>query len=173
MGCISSYNRGLSKNLRPIPRGMLFGAVTVAAYLGIVVVTTPSLDPVSAVSAAIQLNSPIIVGMGIGVGMQSFLSEYSKRFGCSLAMKRRTIGGNSSSTAITSFFSFFSLVPLGCCGWWLYVISFLPSIFGTGLSAVLINYSQSLSYAGLAITYGFNLVTYYKIKQKQRQIKFN
>lgn len=159
--------------MRPITKGILFGAITIAAYLGIVVVTTPALDPISATSAAIQLNSPVIVGMGIGVGMQSFLSEYSKRFGCSLAMKRRTIGGNSSSTAITSFFSFFSLVPLGCCGWWLYVISFLPSIFGTGLSAALINYSQPLSYVGLAIIYGFNLVTYYKIREKQKQVKFN
>ncbi|TBR24229.1 MAG: hypothetical protein EPO63_04335 [Candidatus Nitrosotenuis sp.] len=159
--------------MMPLIKGILFGVVTITAYLGIVVVTTPALDPISAASAAIQLNSIIIVGMGIGVGIQSFLSEYSKRFGCSLAMKRRAIGGNSGSTAITSFFSFFSLVPLGCCGWWLYVISFLPSIFGTGLSAALINYSQPLSYVGLAIIYGFNLVTYYKIREKQKQVNFN
>lgn len=151
----------------------MFGIVTVIAYLVIVIVTTPALEPLSAVSVAIQLNSPIIFGTGVGVGMQSFLSDYSKRFGCSLAVKRRTVGGNSGGAAITSFFSFFSLVPLGCCGWWLYVLSFLPSIFGTGLSAVLINYSQSLSYVGLAIIYGFNLVTYYKIKEKQKQFKFN
>ncbi len=152
---------------------MLFGTITVLAYLGVVVITTPALGPIAAISAAIQLNFPIIIGMGIGVGAQSFLSDYSKKFGCSLAMKRRTAGGNSGSTAIASFFSFFSLIPLGCCGWWLYAISFLPSIFGTGISAVLINYSQPLSYAGLAITFGFNLTTYYKIRQKQKQINFN
>lgn len=152
---------------------MLFGTITVLAYLGVVVITTPALGPIAAISAAIQLNFPIIIGMGIGVGVQSFLSDYSKKFGCSLAMKRRTAGGNSGSTAIASFFSFFSLIPLGCCGWWLYAISFLPSIFGTGISAVLINYSQPLSYAGLAITFGFNLTTYYKIRQKQKQINFN
>lgn len=159
--------------MKPVIKGLLFGIVTVIAYLVIVIVTTPALEPLSAVSVAIQLNSPIIFGMGVGVGMQSFLSDYSKIFGCSLAVKRRTVGGNSGSAAITSFFSFFSLVPLGCCGWWLYVLSFLPSIFGTGLSAVLINYSQSLSYVGLAIIYGFNLVSYYKIKEKQKQLKFN
>ena len=146
--------------------------VTVFAYLGIVVITTPALDPLYALSAAIQLNFPIIIGMGLGVGIQSFLSDYSKRFGCSLAMKRRTAGGNSGSTAIASFFSFFSLIPLGCCGWWLYAISFLPSIFGTGISATLINYSQPLSYIGLGVTFGFNFITYYKIRQK-KQVKLN
>lgn len=154
--------------MKPVIKSILFGTITILAYLGIVVITTPALDPISAVSAAIQLNSPIILGMGIGVGTQSFLSDYSKKFGCSLAMKRRTAGGNSGSAIMASFFSFFSLIPLGCCGWWLYAISFLPSIFGTGLSAGLINYSQPLSYVGLAITYGFNLATYYKIRQKQK-----
>lgn len=159
--------------MTPIVRSAIFGTMTVLAYLGVVVITTHALDPISAMSAAIQLNSPIIIGMGIGVGIQSFLSDYSKKFGCSLTMKRRTAGGNSGSTAIASFFSFFSLIPLGCCGWWLYVISFLPSIFGTGLSAALINYSQPLSYTGLTITFGFNLITYYKIRQKQKQLRFN
>ncbi len=149
---------------------MLLGVITITAYLGIVVVTTPALDPLSAVFAAIQLNSPIMFGMGIGVGLQSFLSEYAKKFGCSLA-KRRMMGGNSGSTAVTSFFSFFSLIPLGCCGWWLYVISFLPSIFGTGLSAALINYSQPLSYVGLTIIFGFDLLVFYKIRQKQLNLK--
>lgn len=159
--------------MKPITKSVIFGTITVLAYLGIVVITTPALDPISAMSAAIQLNSPIIIGMGIGVGIQSYLSDYSKRFGCSIAMKRRTASGNSGSTVIASFFSFFSLIPLGCCGWWLYAISFLPSIFGTGLSATLINYSQPLSYAGLGITFGFNIITYYKIRQKKRQIKIN
>lgn len=154
--------------MKPIVKSAIFGTITIFAYLGVVVITTPALDPISAMSAAIQLNSPIIAGMGTGVGVQSFLSDYSKKFGCSLAMKRRTASGNSSSTAIASFFSFFSLIPLGCCGWWLYAISFLPSIFGTGISAALINYSQPLSYAGLAITFGFNVITYYKIRQKQK-----
>lgn len=156
--------------MKPIRKGLLFGSATIAGYLAVVVITTPSLDPLSAIMAAFQLNSLIIIGMGIGVGMQSFLADYAKRFGCSLGMKRRSISGNSGSTALTSFFSFFSLVPLGCCGWWLYVISFLPSIFGIGISATLINYSQPLSYVGLAIIYGFNIITYYKIRQKQYKL---
>lgn len=145
----------------------MFGTVTVAVYLLVVVITTPALDPASAISAAIQLNWPIISGMGIGIGMQSYLAGYAQRFGCQLKMRKGAYGGNSGGTALTSFFSFFSLIPLGCCGWWLYAISFLPSIFGSSLSAVLVNYSQPLSYVGLAVIFGFNFVTYIKIRQRK------
>ncbi|HXG74298.1 MAG TPA: hypothetical protein VNK44_05735 [Candidatus Nitrosotenuis sp.] len=140
------------------------------AYLLVVVVTTPALEPASAISAAIQLNSPVIFGMGLGVGLQLFLSDQAKKFGCSIT-KRRSVGGNSGTAAFTSFFSFFSLVPLGCCGWWLYAISFLPSVFGVGVSAGLINYSQPLSYVGLGIIFGYDLLIFYKIKQKKAQMK--
>lgn len=156
--------------MRSLSKAILFGSVTILAYLLVVVVTTPALNPASAVSAAIQLNSPIIFGMGLGTGLQLFLSDQAKKFGCSIA-KRRAVGGNSGSAALTSFFSFFSLVPLGCCGWWLYVISFLPSVFGASLSASLINYSQPLSYVGLAIIFGYNLTTFYKIRQTQIRTK--
>lgn len=154
--------------MKSLFKGILVGVITIMIYLTVVVVTTPALAPYDAISAAFQLNSPIIIGMGIGVGLQMFLSSYGKSLGCRLNVKRRAFGGNSSSTAVTSFFSFFSLVPLGCCGWWLYVLSFLPSIFGSTVSAVLIDYSQSLAYIGLAITFGFNGLTAYKLfKEKQ------
>ena len=122
-------------------------------YLGIVVITTPALEPVDAISAAFQLNSIVILGMGIGIGLQVFLSEKSKSLGCKLDVKKKAFTGNTGSTAATSFFSFFSLVPLGCCGWWLYALSLLPGILGTGVSAVLIEYSQTLSYVGLVIIF--------------------
>ena len=73
------------------------------------------------------------------------------------------------NTAATSFFSFFSLLPLGCCGWWwLYALSLLPSIVGTGVSAILIEYSQVLAYVGLIIIFGFTGLTVYKLKQEQK-----
>ena len=150
----------------------MVGVITVIVYLGVVVATTPALAPIDAVSAALQLNSIIIGGMGIGVGLQMYLSSYAKSFGCRLAVKRKTFGGNSGSTAFTSFLSFFSLVPLGCCGWWLYALSLLPSIFGTGVSAVLIEYSQPLSYLGLVVIFGFAGVTAYKLRQEKRFLLF-
>ncbi len=156
--------------MKPIKKGILFGIITIVAYLTVVVVTTPALPPDAAISAAFELNAIVIVGMGVGVGLQMFLSEKSKMLGCKLNVKKKAFGGNSGSTAATSFFSFFSLVPLGCCGWWLYALSLLPSVVGTGVSAVLIEHSQSLAYLGLAIIFGFNALTIIKL-QKEKKLR--
>ena len=152
--------------MKPIRKAILVGILKVVVYLSVVVVTTPALEPLSAISAAFQLNSVIIIGMGVGIGLQVFLSEKSKTLGCKLDVQKKAFGGNTGSTATTSFFSFFSLVPLGCCGWWLYVLSLLPGIVGTGVSAVLIEYSQVLAYLGLFIIFGFAGFTAIKLRKE-------
>ena len=152
--------------MKPILKAILVGVITIVIYLTVVVITTPALEPYDAISAAFQLNSIVIIGMGIGIGLQIFLSDKSKLLGCKLKIKKKAFGGNSSSVATTSFFSFFSLVPLGCCGWWLYALSLLPGIVGTGVSAVLIEYSQVLAYAGLAVIFGFAGLTALKLKRE-------
>jgi len=154
--------------LNHILKAVTVGIATILVYLAVVVLTTPALPPLAAINAAFQLNSIIIIGMGIGIGLQIFLSGYSKKFGCKLNIKKKAITGNSSSITATSFFSFFSLVPLGCCGWWLYILSLLPGILGTGISAALIEYSQPLAYLGLIIVFGFNGLTVYKLKKEIR-----
>ncbi len=159
--------------MKPISKAIIVGIITVVGYLTVVVLTTPALPPMAAISAAFQLNSIVIIGMGIGVGTQIFLSAKSKQLGCRLNVKKKAFGGNAGSTATTSFFSFFSLVPLGCCGWWLYVLSLLPGVFGTGVSAVVIEYGQPLAYLGLVIIFGFNGLTAYKLykEKKLQQVK--
>ena len=152
--------------MKPISKAILVGVITIVVYLAVVVITTPALEPYDAINAAFQLNAIVIIGMGIGIGLQIFLSEKSKLLGCKLTVKKKAFGGNSGSVATTSFFSFFSLVPLGCCGWWLYVLSLLPGIVGTGVSAVLIEHSQILAYAGLAIIFGFAGLTALKLKRE-------
>jgi len=154
-----------------ITKSVLIGTMTILTYLLIVVLTTPALEPIAAINAAFQLNAIIIFGMGIGVGLQIFLSEKSKKLGCKLNVKKKAFAGNTGSTAATSFFSFFSLVPLGCCGWWLYVLSLLPSVLGTGISATLIEYSQSLAYFGLVIIFGFNALTAFKLHRERQARK--
>ncbi len=158
--------------VKPIQKSILVGILTITIYLSVVVITTPALGPLDAINAAFQLNAIVIFGMGLGVGLQIFLSEKSKLLGCKLKMKRKAFGGNSGSTAATSFFSFFSLVPLGCCGWWLYALSLLPSVVGTGVSAVLIEHSQTLAYIGLAIIFGFNGLTAYKLRKEKQAQRF-
>ena len=155
---------------RSLVRGIGVGIGSMLAYLLVVVITTPALPPAAAMSAAFQINSFIIAGMGFGVGLQIFLSTYSKGLGCRLDVKRRASAGNSGGAAMTGFFSFFSLIPLGCCGTLLYILSLLPSLVGTSLSAGLIEYSQPLAYLGIAIIFGFNGITIYKLRKERARI---
>lgn len=172
MGSIPSYYCDISGiNLKPTLKGILVGLGTMVLYLLIVVVTTPALPPSSAIQAAFVLNWLIITLMSFGVGLQVFLSSYSKMRGCRLGIRRRSIGGNTGSAAASSFFSFFSLIPLGCCGWWLYVISFLPSIFGVGVSTILINYSQQLAYLGVVVIFAFDTISIYKLSKEIKSKK--
>ena len=119
------------------------------SYLLVVVITTPNLQALSAIDASIRANSGIIFGLSIGMGVQVFISTYNKSLGCKTDKKKLgLLGGGAGSTALGSFFSFFSLVPLGCCGSWLFILSILPTIFGSGLSVALIQHSETLSYIG-------------------------
>ncbi|MGH9877188.1 MAG: hypothetical protein ACRD5H_06080 [Nitrososphaerales archaeon] len=153
---------------RSLVRGIIVGVASILAYLLVVIVTTPALPPLAALSAAFQINSVIIAGMGVGVGLQMFLSTYSKGLGCRLDVKRKAVGGNSGGAAMTGFFSFFSLVPLGCCGTMLYILSLLPSVVGSSLAGGLIQYSQPLAYLGIAIIFAFDAITIYKLKRESR-----
>ncbi len=155
---------------KALARGVSVGVASMLAYLLVVVATTPALPPAAAINAALQINSFIIAGVGAGTGLQMFLSTYSKGLGCRLDAKRGMLGGNSGGTFMSGFFSMFSLVPLGCCGTMLYVLSLLPSVVGTGLSAGLIQYSQPLAYLGIAVIFGFNAITIYRLKKERMSL---
>src|SRR5918999_5373362 len=101
---------------KALMKGVTVGLATAVIYLAIVIITTPNLPAIAAINAAFKVNSIVIFGLALGVGIQFFLASYSKGLGCRIDKKRKGIfGGGSGSTAISSFFSFFSLVPLGCC----------------------------------------------------------
>ena len=154
-----SYN---AKNA--LKKAIIMAAITAIAYLIVVVITTPSLPPESALKAAFAINSMVIIGISVGVGAQIFISSYGKSMGCRLDKKKKGVFGvGSGSTAVSSFFSFFSLVPLGSCGTWLLVLSYLPSLFGGTLSVALVQYSRPLSYVGLAIVFGFAALSAHKL----------
>jgi hypothetical protein len=176
--------RPLSHNAKKaLLKGVIVSIITASVYLTVVVVTTPNLPPSAAISAALTVNGIIIVGLAIGVGTQIFASSYSKGLECRIGDRKkyepkkgikkilyigRSSGSSSSggSTAISSFLSFFSLVPLGCCGSWLFVLSMLPSVFGGTLSVVLIEYSTLLSYVGLAVVIGFAAISVLKLRKE-------
>jgi hypothetical protein len=164
-------NINLSYNARKaLTKGIIMAAVTAIVYLAVVVITTPSLPPVAALNAALAINSFVIIGTSVGVGAQIFISNYGKMMGCKLDKKKKGVfGAGSGSTAVSSFFSFFSLVPLGCCGSWLLVLSYLPSVFGSTLSVALVQYSRPLSYIGLGIVFGFAALSAYKLHKELKQ----
>jgi hypothetical protein len=175
--------RPLSYNARKaLLKGVIVGIITAAVYLTVVAVTTPNLPPSAAINAALTINGIIIVGLAVGVGIQIFASSYSKGLECRIGDRKkygqkkgikkllyvgRGSGGGSSggSTAVSSFLSFFSLVPLGCCGSWLFILSMLPSVFGGTLSVVLIEYSTLLSYVGLAVVIGFAIISVLRLRK--------
>jgi hypothetical protein len=166
----TSIKPGLSYNTKSaLVKGIIIGIVTILSYLLIVVVTTPNLPALVAINASIRANPGIIFGLGIGMGVQVFISTYSRSLGCKIDKEKiGVLGGEAGSTALGSFFSFFSLVPLGCCGSWLFIISMLPAIFGSGLSAALIQYSETLSYIGLGIVFGFTGLSAIRLSREIR-----
>ena len=89
---------------RALILGLIFGMGSVLVYLFVVVITTPALSPAAAIGAVFQINSIIVIGMGIGVGLQMFLSTFSRGLGCRLDVKRRVSAGNSGGAAMTGFF---------------------------------------------------------------------
>ena len=112
--------------MKSVQKAVIVGIITVVIYLSVVVATTPALEPYAAISAAFQLNSIVIVGMGIGIGLQVFLSEKSKQLGCKLDVKRKAFGGNSGSTAATSFL----LILFSSSTWLLWLVA-LCTIFAS------------------------------------------
>lgn len=155
------------KAKKALVKGVIIGVVTTLSYLIVVVITTPNLPAFAAINASIKVNSGIIFGLGIGMGAQTFMASYSKSLECKIDRKRIGVyGGGAGSTVLGSFFSFFSLVPLGCCGSWLFILSMLPAIFGSGLSAVLIQYSEALSYIGLGIVFGFTGLSAIRLRRE-------
>jgi len=156
-----------------LKRGLIAGLISLSTYIFVVIVTTPNLPPIAALNAVVKVNGVIVFGLAIAIGVQFYISSYARSLGCSILNKRKTIAGSSTSTALSSFFSFFSLVPLGCCGSWLLILSLLPSLFGSSLSVILIQYSKPLSYLGLVIVIGYTAIVAIKLKRKLEMIEWD
>ncbi|MGH9975554.1 MAG: hypothetical protein ACRD8Z_06920 [Nitrososphaeraceae archaeon] len=181
---LAAVSCNLSHNARnALAKGSIVGIITAIIYLAVVVITTPNLPPSMAIDAALKVNGIIIIGLAIGVGIQVFALTYGKGLGCRLdegrkykqqhkdiwrvfRISRRTCSsGSGGGIVMSSFLSFFSLVPLGCCGSWLFILSMLPSVFGGSVSVILIEYSTLLSYVGLVIVIGFASISILRLRK--------
>ena len=155
----------------PLVRTVVAALAILITYLFVVIITTPNLSALTAITVAIKINGIIVFGLALAVGFQVYVSTYGKSLGCEIEGKRKAFVGNSSSTALSSFFSFFSLVPLGCCGSWLLILSLLPSVFGGVFSVFLIQYSKPLSYLGLFVVVGYTAFTAINLKRKLKSME--
>ena len=184
---LATLSNNLSHNTRnALVKGTIVGIITAIIYISVVVITTPNLPPSTAIGAAVKVNGIIIIGLAIGIGIQVFASTYSKGLGCRLDERRKykkqrkdirnvflvsgltgsSGSGSGGGTVMSSFLSFFSLVPLGCCGSWLFILSMLPSVFGGTVSVILIEYSTLLSSVGLVVVLSFASLSILRLRRE-------
>ncbi len=149
---------------KPALLGVLASMVLFAVYLFIVVISSPQFSPAIAVSLALELNGMIMAAIVAGVGIQVFLLVYNRSLACQI--KGAGAAGATGST-FTTFASFFTLANVGCCGLFPFYISL---IFGTGLAGALVQYSQTLTTAGLGVMSVTILIMVRIIRKRQRQI---
>ncbi len=133
--------------------GIVGFAVSLAIYSLIVVFTTPNLAPITSLAVSLRMNPHIMIGIPLGVGVQTYLLAYVKRASCPVRGKASAFGGTATGSALSAFFSFFGLTQIGCCTMWLYYLSLLPSVIGGGAAAILIRYSVLLSNLSLALVW--------------------
>jgi len=151
---------------RALGRGLVYAIFALALYMSTVVFTTPNLPPLDSIRIATRLNWWIIAGASVGVGTQVFLITYAKEKGCDLRRRKPLTGATGIFSASASFLSFLALIPVGCCGIWLYVLSFLPGIVGVGASAVLIEGSRIIAVIGLGLMTLAILYTYLSLHER-------
>ena len=166
---------------KSILQGGIISSITIISYLLIVIFTSPNLPATASISAVLQVNSPIIIGLAFATGIQGFVISYRKKVinnKCEIKNDKKkgflysSNTGTGFGTALSSFFSFFSLIPLGCCGSWLFILSYLPLVFGNGVSVFMIEYSNILSYIGLIIISSITLISILRL-YKDLKVKNN
>jgi hypothetical protein len=134
----------------------------------IVIITTPSLKPTDSVATAITLNWWVVLGLMFGTAAQGFLSAYATEKGCRIRHVKAVSGGTGVSSALLSFVSFLSLVPVGCCGTWLYILSFVPSLLGASFAGLLIERSLELQLGSLFILFLSVAYSFFSVRRRSR-----
>lgn len=154
--------------MRPVANGVFIALLVLGVYFLVVVATTPSLPPLFAVSVALTVNWWVVVGLAAGTGVQTFFISYANSRACNLRAKRQLTGSSGVLSVFSSFTSYLALIPVGCCGTWLYILSLLPGILGTGVSVFLIDYGEFLALSGLLVMAVSVLYTYLSVRSRMK-----
>lgn len=142
-------------------------------YLSIVILTTPNFSPLVAAYIALMVNGIYIVGSTISIALQTWFLGYASSIPFQVGLpKIRTSGLNVIGSVTSAFFSFFTLIGVGCCGTWLFILSQLPGVLGVSLSSILTEYSILFAQIGLGLMIISNIYAYLKLRKKM-QIHIN
>ncbi len=153
-----------------LAKSAITGIIFLFIYLLVVTLTTPNFPPLVSVAIALNLNGIYIFGSAISLALQTWILGYSKTLSeyCRIPKGKAASGLNVLGSVASSFFSFFALVSVGCCGMWLFILSLLPGVFGVGLSTILIQYSTLLGQLGLSLMVISNIYALLSLKKRMK-----
>lgn len=119
-----------------ILRGTVPATLFLASYLAIVILTSPSVPPLYAVMVALNTNALLLLILLLSIFIQGYIgARLSILRGC--RVRRKTVGSlTAGGVSLSSIVSFLSLIHLGCCSMWLYILSLIAGTGGAGLAFV-------------------------------------
>jgi hypothetical protein len=134
--------------MRSVLLASISAGAAAALYLLVIILTSPNVPPIYAVRAALRTNHLFMLALSLGYGTFIYTNEELKARGCSIK-RVRSAGLGTGASGFGALLSYLSLTNFGCCGFWLYVMSLLPSFVGVGAATLLIDYQQY--FAALAL----------------------
>jgi len=96
---------------------------------------------------------------------------YAKDKACSVRYRGTVVGASGFFSGLSSFLFFLSLIPVRCCGTWIYVLSFLSGLIGSGASGFLIRNGLQFEFLGLVLMALSVAYTYLSVKRKLAVLK--
>lgn len=151
----------------PFIRGSIVAAVSMAIYLAIVVLTTPNLPPLVSLGTTVKVNALFMATLASALWVQGFLQARLRSIKACRINETATNGAVSIGTSISSFVSFLSLTHVGCCGFWLYLLSLIAGSGGAGVAFVgaVIGSSGVFMWGGAGSVWALNLYLYIRMRR--------
>lgn len=129
----------------PVIEGTFYGALLIALYSFVIAVSTPYLPALTALQLALERNGLFFVLLPSTFGLMMGLRRWNaNKPQCST---RRSEALGTSSSILSTFFSFFSLTLVGCCGLLAFWVS---TLLGTAVVLSLVELSVPLSFLAFA-----------------------
>ncbi len=148
----------LKENARALLSGAFGSILVFTMYLAAVVVSTPIFSPRVAILLALERNWPTMTALSLGLGAQIGLIVYRRGLPCPTKASPSTATGTTiSGSALSAFASLVGLANIGCCSLFIF---YLSTAVGLGTTTLLLQYSEPLTAAGIALmvlSIGFNV----------------